>query len=200
MQAGDKSIAYRRKSVAERQRELIDAGIACLGEGGMSGFTIDRIRRRAGVSRGLINHYFRSKDDLLLAIYAQMTEHLLADRQPRRPPDYLREIIDINFDERTFNASNLRAWLAVWGEIAGNRALFDLHRRRYEGYQSRIAAALGELGAAQGLDFEPRQLARQLIALIDGLWLEYCLHPDEFTLAAARQDCYDLLRAKGISL
>lgn len=200
MQASGKNIAYRRKSVTERRRELIDAGIACLGEGGMSGFTIDRICRQAGVSRGLINHHFKSKDDLLLNIYAGMTEHLLIDAQQQTPRDFLREIIDYNFDERTFNASNLRAWLAIWGEIAGNQALFALHRRRYEGYHSRIAAALSEITVGRKLDIEPGQLARQLIALIDGLWLEYCLHPEEFTLAMARQDCYDLLRVKGIAL
>ena len=117
MQASDSNTAYRRKSVAERRRELIDAGIACLGEGGMSGFTIDRIRRRAGVSRGLINHHFRSKDDLLLQIYAQMTAHLLVETEQGTPREFLRAVIDFNFDERTFNTSNLRAWLAVWGEI-----------------------------------------------------------------------------------
>ena len=200
MQASDSTTAYRRKSAAERRRELIDAGIACLGEGGMSGFTIDRIRRRAGVSRGLINHHFRSKDDLLLQIYAQMTEHLLVETEQGTPREFLRAIIDFNFDERTFNTSNLRAWLAVWGEIASNRALFDLHRRRYAGYQSRIAAALRAVATERGLDVEARQLARQLIALIDGLWLEYCLHAEEFTLPMARQDCYDLLRARGIEL
>jgi len=200
MQANARNIAYRRKSVAERRQELIEAGIACLGEGGMSGFTIDRIRQRAGVSRGLINHHFRSKDDLLLQIYAAMTRHLATDSCDGTPLDLLRGIIDYNFDDRTFNTSNLRAWLAVWGEIAGNQSLFELHRERYEGYKTRIATALGDVASQQGIDIEPVRLARQLIALIDGLWLEYCLHPDEFTLAVARRDCYDLLRAKGIAL
>lgn len=200
MRTSDRNVSYRRKSVAERRRELIDAGIACLGDGGMTGFTIDRICRRAGVSRGLINHHFRSKDDLLVAIYATMTEHLLAAPGSATPLDFLREIIDFNFDERTFNASNLRAWLAIWGEIANNEALFGLHRQRYEGYKSRIAEALREVAAQLQADIPAERLARQLIALIDGLWLEHCLHPDEFTLAMARQDCYALLRGNGILL
>ena len=166
----------------------------------MTGFTIDRICRRAGVSRGLINHHFRSKDDLLVEIYAAMTEHLLAEPAESAPLEFLREIIDFNFDERSFNVSNLRAWLAIWGEIAANEALFDLHRQRYEGYKARIAEALGRISAGQGMEIAAERLARQLIALIDGLWLEYCLHPDEFTLEMARQDCYELLRCRGIPL
>ena len=39
-------------------------------------FTIDRICREAKVSRGLINHYFKSKDDLLVAAYEAMTDYL----------------------------------------------------------------------------------------------------------------------------
>jgi hypothetical protein len=43
-------------------------------------------------------------------------------------------------------------------------------------------------------------VARQLIALIDGLWLEYCLHSDSFSLSAARTDCYQFLAAYGVTL
>ena len=34
--------------------------------------------------------------------------------------------------------------------------------------------------------------------MIDGLWLEYCLHSEEFTLTMARDDCYRLLRSQGV--
>ena len=68
--AATKSIkqTYKRKSAAERRDELIAAGIVCLGRGGMAGFTIDQICKQAGISRGLINHHFNTKDELLSAI------------------------------------------------------------------------------------------------------------------------------------
>ena len=200
MRQAIKNPAYRRKSVDQRRRELVAAGIACLGDGGMSGFTIERIRRQAGVSRGLINHHFKSKDELLLSIYDAMTAHMLAEDEQGRPIDFLRRIVDFNFDENSFNTSNLRAWLAVWGEIAGNRPLFELHRQRYRLYKSRIEAALGAIADEQSLDIATESLARQLIAMIDGLWLEHCLHPEEFSLAIAREDCYCLLQVRGIPL
>ena len=43
-------------------------------------------------------------------------------------------------------------------------------------------------------------IARQVVALIDGLWLEYCLHSEGFSLADAKRDCLDLLAAYGIVL
>lgn len=200
MQHREKSVAYRRKSVQQRRQELIDAGIACLGEGGMSAFTIDRICRKAGVSRGLINHHFKTKEDLLVKIYESMTAHLVDAAEDGEPLGVLHQVIDSNFDEAAFDAGNLRAWLTVWGEVATNSGLQALHRERYSIYKSRIEAALGALAAEQGIALDSDSIARQLIALIDGLWLEYCLHPGEFTLAMARNDCHHLLRGQGIPI
>ena len=200
MEEHPKTAAYRRKSAQQRRRELIEAGITCLGEGGMSAFTIDRICREAGVSRGLINHHFKTKEDLLVQIYDTMTAHLVQESADDSPRGVLNQVIDSNFDEAEFNAGNLRAWLTVWGEVATNRGLQALHRQRYEVYKSRIEGALRELAAGQGITIDSDSLARQLIALIDGLWLEYCLHPGEFTLAMARNDCHHLLRSQGIPL
>jgi AcrR family transcriptional regulator len=191
---GRKKQAFSRKSADDRRRQLIDAGIACLGKGGMSAFTIDQICKQAQVSRGLINHHFDGKDELLVRIYADMTDHLI-DSPPREqalPP--LVDIVETSFDETTFNRSNLRAWLAVWGQVPSNPALKELHRQRYQSYRNRIIAALNQVSASIDAD----SVARQFIALIDGLWLEYCLNSEGFTLQAAKSDCYRFLRAQGV--
>jgi TetR/AcrR family transcriptional repressor of bet genes len=186
--------AFSRKSANDRRRQLIDAGIVCLAKGGMSAFTIDQICREAGVSRGLINHHFTSKDELLVRIYADMTDHLVngAERFHSMPP--LVAIVEQSFDEASFNRSNLRAWLSIWGQVASNPELNALHRQRYSSYSDRIKSALGEASATLDID----SVARQFIALIDGLWLEYCLNSEGFSLGAAKQDCYRFLRAYGI--
>lgn len=194
-----KDIAYRRKTANQRRAELITAGIACLGKGGVAAFTIDQICKQAGVSRGLINHHFKSKEDLLVSIYAQMTEYLVRDRSAASPRQQIAGFIESSFDEASFNKSNLRAWLAVWGQVATQPELKSLHQNRYRQYRQRLVAALSTIAADGQLDMDPGSIARQLIALIDGLWLEYCLHSDEFSLADARADCYRLLQGIGIS-
>ena len=189
---------FSRKSAEDRRRELIEAGIACLGKGGMAGFTIDQICRQAGISRGLINHHFAGKDDLLASIYRDMTDHLLLDYDGASGVTLLRAIIDTSFDESTFNRSNLRAWLAIWGQVSSNEALKQLHSERYDAYRRRIEVALAEHAEERGRSLSSAAIARQLIALIDGLWLEYCLHSSSFSLSDARADCYGFLEACGI--
>ena len=188
----------RRKSAAARREELIAAGIVCLGEGGMSGFTIDQICKQAGISRGLINHHFNTKDELLTCIYAFMTDHLVHEYHSDSALDLLAKIIETSFDEVSFNRSNLRAWLAIWGQVSSNDALSELHKVRYDHYKESIKSALGQVSLSVPVQFDVDSVARQLIAIIDGLWLEYCLHSDGFSLASARADCYRFLAAYGV--
>ena len=110
----------------------------------MSAFTIDQICKQAGVSRGLINHHFKTKEDLLICIYADMTDHLVRDFNNDEPRQQLAEIIETSFDEQSFKPSNLRAWLSIWGEVATNEVLNSLHQSRYRKYKARIAQALNE--------------------------------------------------------
>ncbi len=200
MKRNQRRAAYCRKTAQQRKQELIDAGIACLREGGLSAFTIDRICRAAGVSRGLINHHFKTKDDLLVSIYAQLTEHLVADDAAGNSIEALISLVETSFDESSFNRANLRAWLAIWAEVGNIDRLHELHRQRYRDYQQRIEAALRGLSGHSAADIGYDSVSRQLIALIDGLWLEYCLHAEGFSLAEAKADCYRFLRCAGLEI
>lgn len=185
---------FQRKKSQSRRLDLIDAGIRCLGEGGMSSFTIDKICKQAKVSRGLINHHFKSKDDLLLCIYDSMTSYLVETDESINPESRLLAVIDKSFDSQSFEKTNLRAWLAIWGEVATHVELKRLHETRYRLYQSNLAQSIAEIAERRKLQVDAIAVARQLIALIDGLWLEYCLHSDGFSLSAASRDCYQFVQ------
>ena len=195
-----KSTSFQRKSSQQRRQELIEAGIVCLGKGGMSAFTIDHICRQAGVSRGLINHHFVSKDDLLVSIYAHMTDYLMRDSSGLSPRQQISGFIDSSFDKNSFKKSNLRAWLAIWGEVVTNPNLKALHQSRYQKYKQQLVSALTAIGMSGISSSGAEHIARQLIALIDGLWLEYCLHSEGFSLASAKADCYQFLQSQGVMI
>lgn len=65
-------MAVRRRTQDERSGEtrgkLIDATIDSICERGFQNATTAKIARRAGVSRGALQHHFRDKADLLLAV------------------------------------------------------------------------------------------------------------------------------------
>lgn len=189
---------YSRQRPEVRRRQLIDAAIRCLGQGGMTAFTIDRICREAEVSRGLINHYFPSKDDLLAAAYETMTAYLAEETRggpADAPLNQLVALIEASFDPAAFNRANLKAWLTLWGELSTNARLQALHRKRYRAYRSDLVRAISAIAEARRREVDAASLALRLIALIDGLWLEWCIDPEVLTAGDAKTACYDLVEA-----
>jgi TetR/AcrR family transcriptional repressor of bet genes len=188
-----KPVAYQRKTSDQRRQDLIEAGIHCLGEGGISNFTIDKICKQANVSRGLINHHFDTKDDLLLSIYDSMTKYLVRSDDKVSIENRVLYIINESFDSRIFKKTNLRAWLAIWGQVANNAELKNLHEHRYQLYQKSLSQSIAAIAKQRQLTVPSMSIARLLIALIDGLWLEYCLHSQTYSLDTAIQDCNQFL-------
>ena len=186
---------------------LIDAATRCLSEGGIAAFTVDRICKEAKVSRGLINHYFPNKDDLLVAIYkaslyasvnAAIAEaQKLTGEKGAKPPELiLAAIVDANFSSDYFSKDNLLVWLSLWGEIATNAKLRSTHRKLYASYRQALAQAIDAVAVSRGRQIDAASLARSFIALVDGLWLEWCLDSRAVSAPAARQSCYELLEAQ----
>ena len=59
-----------------RRRQLIDATLETINEVGINDATIAQIARRAGVSTGIISHYFKDKNGLLEATMRDVTRQL----------------------------------------------------------------------------------------------------------------------------
>lgn len=55
-------------SPQQREAELLAAARACFARDGYSGTTIDKIAAEAGLSKGSVYRFFKTKDDILLAL------------------------------------------------------------------------------------------------------------------------------------
>lgn len=188
---------YRRYEAPERREMLVEAGLACLAEGGVSGFTIDRICAAAGgASRGLITHHFGSKQGLLQACYVTAYDRMLGTAAPGRPGDStLTEMIEALLSDDYTSRDTLKAWLAMWGEVANDPDLMREHRRYYDHYLARVEAAVRQAADGRPLAISETALAILFISAVDGLWLERCMDPDRLSRADVRRACYDLLEA-----
>src|SRR3546814_11035049 len=70
--------ASTRESADFRRQSLIEATAACLAEHGAAGTTVRTICARAGVSPGLLRHYFDGIDDLIAVTYRDLTDRVSA--------------------------------------------------------------------------------------------------------------------------
>lgn len=185
---------YKRLAPEARSAELIEAGLRVLARGGITAFTIDNICKASGASRGLIGHHFGGKDGLLAACYAAAYAPLMQAWAAGADPMPLPDLIDELLSDRQLRPEGLNVWLALWGEIAVNPTLRAEHLRHYRQYHSIIAHAIARQWNREVPGPRDDALATALIALLDGIWLEFSIAPEEMSRDKARAAVDALLR------
>lgn len=159
-----------------RRSQLIEVTIDSLAEVGFVGTTLAEIAGRAGVSPGLVAHYFGDKDGLLEAAFRSLMRRVGEQvrarlRRARSPRERLEAVIDANLAPEEFDQRTGSAWLAFWGQVPQIASL----KRVQSVYQRRTLATLRH-ALAQLVDREEAaRLAAMLAALIDGVWLRAAL-------------------------
>ena len=70
-------VVRRRLSADERRRQLVGIGLAMIVETPIQDLSMDDIATEAGISRGLLFHYFPTKTDFYLACIAAAGRRIL---------------------------------------------------------------------------------------------------------------------------
>ncbi len=88
-----------------RREQLIEATLDCVDLHGVNGATISKISKQAGVSTGIVHHYFHNKNDLLEGSMRLMLAHLKHGIGQRRRLatnhiENILAIIDGNFSDK----------------------------------------------------------------------------------------------------
>lgn len=160
----------------ERRRSLINATVDAIHESGYSDITMAQIAKRAGVSGGLVHHYFGSKDQLLAATMRHLLTELGREIQDglgraSTPRERISAIIAGNFAVGQFQPAVIAAWLAFYVQSRTTMS----NRRLLKIYAARLASNLTYNLRA----FLPRQEARRLAegtaSMIDGVWIRQAL-------------------------
>ena len=159
-----------------RRSRLIEVTIDSLAELGYVGTTLAQIAGRAGVSPGLVAHYFGDKDGLLEAAFRSLTrrvgDHVRARlRQISTPRARIQAIIDANLAPEEFDRRTGSVWLAFWGQVLQMQSL----RRVQSVYQRRTLTNLRSSLKKLVPPDEAHNLAAMIAAMIDGVWLRAAL-------------------------
>lgn len=193
-----KADAPRTAPREERRRQLIEATIASVARHGLSGTTMQTVTREAGLSIGLVNFHFRSKEALFEAVLRHLAEeHRAAWRsaldRPGQPPEArLRAIVHAQFHPRICTRRKLAVWFAFFGEPAHRgayrRLVREIDRERWEV----VADLCREIDAQADCE----GIAKALEGLFDGLWLNLLMYPGAFTRQSAESQALAFLSAR----
>ncbi|MEC3910396.1 transcriptional regulator BetI [Sphingobium sp. CR2-8] len=177
---------FVRAAADVRRQALIEATARCLAEKGVSGTSVRAICAQAGVSSGLLTHYFEGVDALILATYADVGAKVSAaldaavEAAGDDPRDRLRACLTANFRDPILDPDLLATWIAFWSLVKSDARIAAVHAQVYGGTRRQLEALLR--AAVPTLDdAQARIAAISLTALVDGLWLELCLDRSAFS-------------------
>jgi len=160
-----------------RQQQLIDATLLSVAKHGLSHTTINTISQLAGMSSGIISHYFGGKQGLITATFmyllAQLKHALLKKiaNQNLSAEHRLSMIVDANFTALQRSNAVTKTWLSFWSQAMHDPSLARLqHINSQRLYSNLLHAFKQRLSAADAIN-----AAKQTAAIIDGFWLRSAL-------------------------
>ncbi|MBP2235713.1 AcrR family transcriptional regulator [Sinorhizobium kostiense] len=177
--------SFYRAPEGERRQDLIEATLDCISELGLKGATVRQIAVRAGVTAGLVRHYFESKDQMIAEAYRSVIASLTdkAKNVEGDPATRLKDFIAINLTEPVADSRSVSLWAAFISQVRVDPALAEIHREGYLAFRNALQDLLGDFLAAKGRPASTEVCRRHAIAingLVDGLWIEGCLAGDLF--------------------
>lgn len=171
---------FVRAGEEARRRDLLAAALDMVAEAGPDRATVRGIAARAGVTPGLIRHYFGTKEALLaeawLSLMAGMAEagsaglDGLADPRAR-----LAGFIAASLRPPVVDGRAMALWAGFLHRMRGDAALTAAHEAGYLDYRDRLESLIAACGLPAA-----REKAIAVNALVDGLWLEASALPGAF--------------------
>ena len=160
----------------DRRRQLIEVTLDSLAELGYLGTTLAQIAGRAGVTPGLVAHYFGDKDSLLADAFRTLVRRVSKQVRVRlasagTPRDRIHALIDGHLAPEEFDQRSGRAWLAFWSQVPQVESLKRVQTVYQRRLLSNLRSSVKELVPAQDV----HGLATIIAAMIDGVWLRAAL-------------------------
>ena len=175
-----------------RQKQLIDATLESIAQFGLQKTTIITISKIAGLSTGIISHYFGGKQELVSATVKHLFEQLkvaLLERISEKNLDAqqrLHLIVEANFTSFQRSIPATKTWVSFWAQSMHEPELARLQNINSKRLYSNLLFSFRQL-----LNKELAQTAAmQTAAMIDGFWLRSALSTEpEQEFKQAEQLC-----------
>lgn len=178
----------RTASKEERRKQLIDATIKSIRKYGISGTTMTTITKIAGLSTGLANFHFKSKEILFRETLRFLAEEhhdqwkKSYQKAELTPQAKLMAIVEAHFHPRICSRKKIAVWYGFFGE-ASSRASYRLLVNEIDEERRTLSTDLCRQLVIEGeyTDVDPEDITFTLEGLYDGFWLNILMYPGEFT-------------------
>ena len=190
-----------RTIAKERRREqLIKATINCIAKRGIAGTTMADVTQDAGLSLGIVNLHFKSKDKLLEETLLYLSDEYEAawvnalEKAGDSPAEKLTAMVKSDFSAKVCERKKLAVWFAFWGEAKSRPTYLHTCAQNDKKNINVVEQLCEELAKeSNNTEIHPKAFAIGLAALINGLWLDLLMTPNEINRKEACNICFDYL-------
>ena len=197
---GSRALGVRDQIKHLRREQLIEATIDTIAKRGFRKTTLSLVARRAKLSQGIVNFYFKTKDGLLFETLKSLAEEYEATWKRAvaaagpNPVAELNAIIETDLGPQVCNQRKVSVWVAFWGEARSEPRFRKFYSQLADDYFIQIREIIIRIMDRGGHhDFDADAIARGLNSMINGLWLDLMIDPKNFDREAAKRACRNYL-------
>ncbi len=192
----------RALSKERRRQQLIDATIKSISKKGLGSLTLADVANEAGLSQGIVNLHFDSKDNLLNETLRFLAEDYDAqfmktlDNSSRGAAETLLALMEMDLKPAVCDRKKLAVWFAFWGEVKTvptYQKICAAYNAKYIDIMRELCKQIVTEGNYSNID--PQTVTDALSSLTDGLWLSCLINPKSFDRVAALRSVTSYLRA-----
>ncbi|MCR8923162.1 TetR family transcriptional regulator C-terminal domain-containing protein [Dasania sp. GY-MA-18] len=191
------SPSRKRRAMPKQDRriQLIKATISCIANKGLSNITMADITTEAGLSLGIVNLHFQSKNNLLVETlrfvvdeYNEGQAKILKKRSTKTTQEILEDHLAFDFSAKVCQKDKLAVWFGFWGEAKSRPTYQKICAESDSATESSISTLFQEIieeGNYQGPDADT--VTKGYTAIVEGLWLDLLITPAAFNRKNAKR-------------
>lgn len=191
MADSDQTVRVRPATLAKRE-QILKAAVEIFGNKGSTNGTLADVAEQVGITHAGVLHHFGSKQKLLLEVLAYRDQADVAELAEKHIPDGPELFLHL---VRTALANEKRPGIVQAYTVLSAESVTDDHpargffEDRYTTLRREVTAAFHELCAQEGVR-DPDTIAdaaAAILAVMDGLQLQWLLHPEIVELGGASE-------------
>ena len=197
----NKKLNQRLENKKSSNLKLINSAIRSISERGINETTMSNVSQGAGLSQGIVNFHFKSKELLLIETLKYISNEYLEAFQKKlkkageNPVKKILSIINNDFDDNICNRDKIAVWYTFFSEVKFKPVYLQICKERDEYYNQTVISIINQLiKIEKNKKLSSHKISTSLFALTMGLWLDQLVDSENFNRKEAKKICIDLIK------
>lgn len=188
----------RTEQKEQTKKRILQATAKIISEEGFTGVTMAKVAELTGLSRGMCNYHFETKDQVMIDVLKMMYDdhekiwRSVVDDDSKSPVEKLSTLVEVLLSEPFATKETLSLWQAYWGVPQYRELYLKLCTKGDRAYEDSIKDLLSVLakGQKEVKGIPVKELSVALTGIIDGMHTEYLIAPGRLSNDNAIKVCF----------